>query len=126
MRAPAAPPAAADDPAWLKCGDGCVTLEVLARPGAARRRIIGAEARGLVIAINAPPERGKANEELIALLAHGLKLARSSIAIVRGSGGRRKTIRIATDDPMRCAAQCVAIAGRAAIAGAKKRVRADD
>ena len=42
----------------------------------------------------APPERGKANREVVELLARELGVAPTSLEIVRGAGSRRKTIRI--------------------------------
>jgi len=40
----------------------------------------------------APPEGGKANEELVAVLAGALGIARSRIAIVRGHTSRSKVV----------------------------------
>lgn len=91
-RAAAAPP-------WITCGDGFITVQILARPGASRRRIVRLEARGLVIALNSPPEKGKANDELIDLLARTLRVPRTTMTIVHGQNSRQKTVRIATANP---------------------------
>ncbi|WP_029032708.1 DUF167 domain-containing protein [Salinarimonas rosea] len=48
----------------------------------------------LRVAVTAPPEDGKANAAVIALLAAALGLPRSALAIVRGETARTKTIRI--------------------------------
>lgn len=80
--------------AWLARGENWVTIEIVARPGASRRGLVRLDPRGLIIALNAAPEKGKANDELIAYLARTLKVARSTIAIVRGDTSRRKTVRI--------------------------------
>jgi uncharacterized protein YggU (UPF0235/DUF167 family) len=47
--------------------------------------------------VSALPEKGKANESLLALLAHELHIARSAIAIDVGSKARLKTITIEGD-----------------------------
>jgi uncharacterized protein (TIGR00251 family) len=89
---------------WLAPGEGGVTLEIVARPGASRRGIVRVDSRGLIIALNSAPEKGNANDELIAYLARELGIARSSIAIVRGATSRRKTVRIE-----RCDAASIAV-----------------
>lgn len=90
---------------WLsRIGSG-LRIEVLARPGASRSGCMGVEARGLVMALHAPPEGGRANDELVEMLARILRLPRANVRIVRGTSSRRKTIEIATADPDRVAAR---------------------
>jgi len=60
---------------------------------------VSADDRGLVVALNAPPEKGKANEELIDFLAVSIGISRSAIAIARGSRARLKLIQIAAAAP---------------------------
>jgi uncharacterized protein len=83
---------------WITLGDGFVTIQIVARPGASRQGIVRLDPRGLVIALNSAPDRGKANDELIDFLAHALKVARTTIEIVRGQASRRKTLRIGPCD----------------------------
>lgn len=52
----------------------------------------------LRVSVTAPPEDGKANQALIALLADRLDVARSSLQIVRGHGSRDKLIAVAALD----------------------------
>jgi uncharacterized protein len=79
---------------WLVSGNGFINLQVVAKPGSARRRIIGRDSRGLLIALNSQPSKGQANAELTAFLADLLGAARSSVTIVRGRAARVKTVRI--------------------------------
>ena len=102
--------ATATAPAWLTCGSGCVTFNVIARPGSSQRRVLRLEPRGLIIALNSPPEKGKANSELVDFLARVLKVPRSTIAILRGTSSRTKTVRIAAADPAMVAAALLALA----------------
>ena len=81
-------------PPWLRVLDDAVTVEVVARPGASRSGFHRLTPQGVVIGINAAPEKGKANAELIAFIAKMLGLSRSSITILRGESSRHKTIRI--------------------------------
>jgi len=100
-------------PSWLSCGGDYVAVRVVARPGSSRRGIIREERRGLVIGINAPPEKGRANAELAELLAAMLRLPKSAITIARGGTGRFKTVRIATAAPREIASALAAAAERA-------------
>jgi uncharacterized protein (TIGR00251 family) len=82
-----------------------VIVEVTARPGASRSGVIGVSAERLAIGVNARPEKGKANDELIEYLARELRVPRSALLIVRGETTRRKTIRIVTHEPARVASR---------------------
>lgn len=84
---------------WLRIAADSLTLEVRVRPGASRRGIVEAGPNGLVVALHSPPAQGRANAELIALLAKALALPRSAIAIIHGAHGRNKTLRIAGANP---------------------------
>jgi len=44
--------------------------------------------------LKSPPERGKANKELIKLLAKALGITKNNITIIAGATGRKKRIRI--------------------------------
>ena len=71
-------------------------------PRARKDRIEGlaADADGdpvLKAAVTAPPEKGKANAALVALLAKAWRLPKSAIAISAGASGRRKSVTIAGD-----------------------------
>lgn len=46
----------------------------------------------LHIYLSSPPENGKANKELIALLSHYLKCPQKSLTIARGHKGKEKKI----------------------------------
>ena len=74
------------------------TVEVRVTPRAPSSRVeVERGADGAIeirVRVTAPPERGKANREVVKLLARGLGVAPSSIEIVRGAGSRRKTIRV--------------------------------
>ena len=50
----------------------------------------------LKCALKSPPEKGKANEELIRLIAEKLDLPRTSVSILLGKTARTKTVLIQT------------------------------
>ena len=104
---PATPPPPSS---WITLGDRFVTIEIVARPSASRQRIVRLDPRGLVIALNSAPDKGKANDELIEYLARVLKVARGAIEVVRGQTSRRKTLRIGPGDTTAIAARLDALA----------------
>jgi uncharacterized protein len=65
-------------------------LPVLAHPGAKRNSILGERAGALRVAVTAPPERGKANEAIQALLAESLELKPSQLSLISGATSRQK------------------------------------
>jgi uncharacterized protein len=46
------------------------------------------------VKVTAPPEKGKANEKIIELLAHHFKVPKSSIRIIAGRSARIKLVDI--------------------------------
>lgn len=74
--------------------DGAVLLKVAARPGASRSHVVGVVGEALKVAVNAPPERGKANKALVALLAKALGLRKAQVSLVGGGTSREKTFRL--------------------------------
>lgn len=72
-----------------------MTLKIKVTPRAARTEIAGEMADGtLKIHVAAPPEKGKANEELCAFLARHYGVARARVEVVSGHGAARKLVKI--------------------------------
>lgn len=87
--------------AWRETADG---LDVFLRvtPNAGMSRIDGIERRDdgstvLRIRVTAPPDKGKANKAVLALLAKALGVPKSSIEIVAGETARQKTVHVTAD-----------------------------
>jgi uncharacterized protein YggU (UPF0235/DUF167 family) len=51
------------------------------------------------VRVGAPPERGKANDAVLALLAEVLAIPRSSVALVSGGASRDKIVELAGIGP---------------------------
>lgn len=77
---------------WLKASSGRLLVEVKAVPGASRSEISGLRDGALLVRVAAPPEKGKANEELRSCLARALGLPKSAVELVSGAGSRRKRV----------------------------------
>ncbi|MDR2492762.1 MAG: DUF167 domain-containing protein [Coriobacteriales bacterium] len=70
------------------------------------------EERGvLAVRVTAPPEGGKANNAVIKLLSHELRIPQSAVRILKGSTARQKLVAIDVD-PDRFADWCAALGGQ--------------
>lgn len=68
-------------------------LAVRVTPKASTDRI-AAEDGAVRIWITAPPDKGKANKAVIALVAKTLDVPKSAVELVRGKTGREKMLRV--------------------------------
>lgn len=75
-----------------------VLLSIKVIPKGGRNEIVGWEADELKMRVKAAPEQGKANAEVIKLLAETLSIAKSRISIVQGETSRHK--RVCIDAPL--------------------------
>lgn len=74
--------------------DGSFTLRVRAVPGSRKPGVAGLHAGALKLRVSAPPEDGKANKAIIALLADALGVRESSLELVSGRTHREKLFRV--------------------------------
>jgi len=65
-------------------------IAVKAMPGARKNSVIGERGGALRIAVTAAPERGKANEAVVEVLARSLNLKGSQISLLTGATSRDK------------------------------------
>jgi uncharacterized protein (TIGR00251 family) len=70
-------------------------ISVTVSPGAARTELVGKHGDGWKARVAAPPERGRANEALVQLLAGALEVPASSVRVVGGRSGRTKVVEVA-------------------------------
>ena len=78
---------------------GGIRLRLKVQPKARHEGILGLapEVEGgtaLKVAVNAPPEDGKANAAVMALLADQLGVAKAAVSVVAGATDRRKLVEI--------------------------------
>ena len=78
----------------LREAAGGVTLAVRAQPGAKKTAVVGVYGEGdasqVKIAVQAPPEEGRANEVLIAFLAEKFGIPKRSVELMSGELSRSK------------------------------------
>src|ERR1700704_3549817 len=73
---------------------GGVELSVFCQPKAARSALIGMHGGALKAKVRAPPVEGKANQELLDLLARALAVPRGRLTLVSGEQSRNKRVRV--------------------------------
>ena len=61
-------------------------------PGSRKTELAGRHGDGWKVRVSAPPEGGRANEAVLALLAERVGLPRRSLAIVSGQTSRDKVV----------------------------------
>ena len=71
-------------------------LQVKVKPNARVSSLAKSEAGGWLAQIKAPPVDGKANQELIALVAQYFGCPKSAVSIRSGASGRLKLVQVAT------------------------------
>lgn len=72
-------------------------IQVKVKPGARVSHLARLEDGTFTATLKAPPVDGKANAELVALVARHFKVAKSSVSIRSGAGARVKLVSITTE-----------------------------
>ncbi len=85
----------ARQPLELNAVDGGCRLGVRAQPGARRSEVAGLWNGHVKVCVRAPAEDGRANDELLDVLAEFLGLPRRALELERGERARVKLVRIA-------------------------------
>lgn len=84
-------------PRVWKAGDGSTRVLVRAQPGASRAGVAGLWNEHLKLAVRAPADEGRANEELVRVLAEALGLRAKEVRLVRGERAREKEFEVALE-----------------------------
>lgn len=75
-------------------GDDVVELAVHAQPGAGRTQVVGRHGDALKVRVAAPPEKGRANDAVAALLADAFGVPTSAVELVSGAASRQKRFHV--------------------------------
>ncbi|MHB1206171.1 MAG: DUF167 domain-containing protein [Rhodospirillaceae bacterium] len=91
---------AAPQPFFRTDGTG-MTLSLRVSPKSSRDAIEGVmptpDGWALKVAVTAPPDKGKANARVVALLAKAFGVAKSKVTVTIGETDRRKVVHLAGD-----------------------------
>ena len=63
-------------------------------PSAGRSQIVGRYGQGWKVRVGAPPERGRANEAVLVLIAETLDVDRGQVVLVAGASSRDKVVEV--------------------------------
>ena len=69
-------------------------LRVRVSPGAGRTALVGRHGDAWKVRVTEAPERGRANEAVLRLLADTLALPRTALTLVSGHGAREKIVEL--------------------------------
>jgi uncharacterized protein YggU (UPF0235/DUF167 family) len=69
-------------------------LNVRVIPGAARAELVGRYADGIKLRVTAAPEGGRANAEVLTLLAGLLRLPAAAVSLARGQTSQNKVVAV--------------------------------
>jgi uncharacterized protein len=71
-----------------------ILLRVKAKPHAREDAVLGVRAGELLVSVRAPAEKGKANEEIIRVLAKALGLPRDRVVLKSGGSSPHKVFQV--------------------------------
>ena len=74
---------------------GATRLRLRVVPGARDSGVVGRHGEAWKVRVKAPPERGRANDAAVRLLAETLRVAPESVTLVAGHGSRDKVVEVA-------------------------------
>jgi uncharacterized protein (TIGR00251 family) len=69
-------------------------LRLRVSPGAGRTAVVGRHGDAWKVRVTEAPERGRANEAVLRLLADALAVPRDAVSLVSGHGGREKIVEL--------------------------------
>jgi uncharacterized protein (TIGR00251 family) len=75
--------------------DATTRLRLRVAPGAARSAIVGRHGDAWKLRVQGAPERGRANAEVLSLLAETLGVPERSLTLVSGHASRDKVVQLA-------------------------------
>jgi uncharacterized protein (TIGR00251 family) len=72
-----------------------VLLAIRVQPGSRKEGILGVHGGRLKVAVHAPPEKGKANDAVVEILAEALGLRKNQIVLQQGATNQNKVVLLA-------------------------------
>lgn len=69
-------------------------IKVKVKPNARENSVKQLDDGSYEVKVSVPPEKGKANEKVVELLAKHFKIPKSHIKIIKGETGREKAVEI--------------------------------
>lgn len=79
--------------------EGDVVLRLHVQPGAGRTAVAGKHGDALKVRVAAPPEGGRANEAVVALVAETLGVGTDAVTLTSGESSRSKRVKVSGVEP---------------------------
>jgi len=95
---------------WIELRPGEIILRLHVQPRAGKRGVAGVVNGRLKVRVTEPPANGQANAAVVHLVADLAAVPKSAVVLSHGTGGREKTLHIATAEPQATAARLLAAA----------------
>jgi len=73
---------------------GGARLRLRVKPGARRPGVVGEYAGALRVAVSAPPDKGRANDEVLDVVAEALGVPRGAVRLLAGHASRDKSLEV--------------------------------
>ncbi len=74
--------------------DGTVVVRLHVQPGAGKTTVVGRHGDAMKVRVAAPPEGGRANDAVVALIAQTFDVKLASVTLVSGQTSRAKRVQI--------------------------------
>ena len=74
--------------------EAVLTLSIKVEPRSSKSGIVGPYGDALKVKLTSPPVEGKANKELIEVLAKGFSIAKKDVEIISGQASKNKVVRL--------------------------------
>jgi hypothetical protein len=74
--------------------DGSAVIRLHVQPGAGKTAVVGRQGDAIKVRVAAPPEGGRANDAVVALMAQTFDVKLASVSLVSGQASRAKRIKI--------------------------------
>ena len=84
------------DALFKQIKDGYI-INIKVQPRSSRPEVVGIVDNALKVKLKSPPVEGKANKELIEVLAHYLGIKKSQVEIISGQKSKNKVVKVMAD-----------------------------
>jgi hypothetical protein len=74
--------------------DGSAVVRLHVQPGAGKTAVVGRHGDAMKVRVAAPPEGGRANDAVVALMAQTFDLKLAAVSLISGQSSRAKRVKI--------------------------------
>jgi uncharacterized protein (TIGR00251 family) len=71
-----------------------ITLKIKVEPRSSKSEVVGPYGDALKVKLKSPPVEGKANKELVEVLAREFGISKKDVEIISGQASKNKTVRL--------------------------------